>query len=209
MAKEIKGRIKVDLELRYLDDDINQLLELTSFLDPRFKLTQVSDRAGILKEIELQMLKEMDINVPTCHSSAAATSTTTTSGPITAVSSSNEAVPPPSKKLKGLSKVLSQCSTDIVAQHQLTPQQKVKQEIDQFLTHPQPDISDDPLIWWKSESVRYPVLAKLAQKFLCLCATSVPSERVFSCGGNIVTDKRTCLKLEKVDSLVFLAQNLK
>ena len=75
MAKEIKERIKVDLELRYLDDDISQLLELTSFLDPRFKLTQVSDRAGILKEIELQMLKEMDINVPTCHSSAATTST--------------------------------------------------------------------------------------------------------------------------------------
>ena len=206
MAKEIKERIKVDFELRYLDDDISQLLELTSFLDPRFKLTQVSDRAGILKEIELQMLKEMDINIPTCHSSAA---TTSTSGPITTVSSSNEAVPPPSKKLKGLSKVLSQCSTDIVAQHQLTPQQKVKQEIDQFLTHPQPDISDDPLIWWKSESVRYPVLAKLARKFLCLCATSVSSERVFSCGGNIVTDKRTCLKPEKVDSLVFLAQNLK
>ena len=74
MAKEIKERIKVDLELRYLDDDISQLLELTSFLDPRFKLTQVSDRTGILKEIELQMLKEMDINVPTCHSSAATTS---------------------------------------------------------------------------------------------------------------------------------------
>ena len=81
--------------------------------------------------------------------------------------------------MKGLSKVLSQCSTDIVAQHQLAPQQKVKQEIDQFLTHPQPDISDEPLIWWKSESVRYPVLTKLARKFLCLCATSVPSERVF------------------------------
>ena len=81
--------------------------------------------------------------------------------------------------MKGLSKVLSQCSTDIVAQHQLAPQQKVKQEIDQFLTHPQPDISDEPLIWWKSESVRYPVLTKLARKFLYLCATSVPSERVF------------------------------
>lgn len=79
MTKEIKERIKVDLELRYLDDDIGQLLELASFLDPRFKLTHVSDRADILKEMEIQMLKEMDNEnnqAPTCHSSSMATSAT-------------------------------------------------------------------------------------------------------------------------------------
>jgi len=70
-------------------------------------------------------------------------------------------------------------------------------------------MEDEPLPWWKSECVRYPVLAKVAKKFLCLCATSVPSERVFSCGGHIVSDRRTCLKPQRVDSLVFLAQNLK
>ena len=44
MMREIKEQIKVDLELRYLGDgDIEQLLELASFLDPRFKLTHVSD----------------------------------------------------------------------------------------------------------------------------------------------------------------------
>ena len=44
MMREIKERIKVDLELRYLgDDDIGQLLELASFLDPWFKLAHVSD----------------------------------------------------------------------------------------------------------------------------------------------------------------------
>ena len=43
MTKEIKERVKVDLELRYLGDEIGQLFELTSFLDPRFKLTHVND----------------------------------------------------------------------------------------------------------------------------------------------------------------------
>jgi len=57
MMREIKEQIKVDLELRYIDEDIEQLLKLTSFLDPRFKLVRVSDRAGILKEVEVQMLK--------------------------------------------------------------------------------------------------------------------------------------------------------
>ena len=38
MTKEIKEQIRVDLEIKYMDEDINQLLELTSFLDARFKL---------------------------------------------------------------------------------------------------------------------------------------------------------------------------
>ena len=95
MTREIKERIKVDLELRYLGDgDIGKLLELASFLDPRFKLTHVSDRASILKDIETQMLKEIDTDITTCHSSAA---TLVTSRPI---SSSSAALPPPNKKLK-------------------------------------------------------------------------------------------------------------
>ena len=52
------------------------------------------------------------------------------------------------------------------------------------------------------------MLSSLAQKFLCICATSVASERTFSTGGNIVTSKRNCLKPHVVDQLVFLAQNL-
>jgi len=159
-------------------------------LDPRFKLAHVSDRAGILKEVEIQMLNVMDTaisEVSTCHSSSAATPAS-----ISVCSSSNlEAVPPPNKKSKGLSKILSHCFSNLV---QLSLQQKVKQEIDQYLTHPQLDIEDNPLEWWRSESVRYPILVKLARKYLCLCATSVPAKCVFSCGGNIVCDKRTCLK---------------
>ena len=33
LIKEIKKRIRVDLELGYIDKDIKELLELTSFLD--------------------------------------------------------------------------------------------------------------------------------------------------------------------------------
>ena len=103
--------------------------------------------------------------------------------------------------MKGLSKILSNCFGN--AEVQVTPQQRVKQEIAQYLTHPQLSMEDEPLPCWKSECVRYPVLAKVAKTFLCLCTTSVPSERVFSCGGNIVCDSRTCLKPQRVDSLVF------
>jgi len=51
--------------------------------------------------------------------------------------------------------------------------------------------------------------AKVAKSFCVVCATSVPSECVFSCIGHIASDSRICLKPQRVDNLVFLAQNLK
>ena len=41
LTKEIRERIRVDIELRYIDADFEHLLELASFLDPRFKLVYV------------------------------------------------------------------------------------------------------------------------------------------------------------------------
>ena len=37
---------------------------------------------------------------------------------------------------------------------------------------------------------RYTHIAKLAQKYLCVCATSVPAERIFSTSGQIVSNRR-------------------
>ena len=48
LTKEIKRRIKDDLEARYENSDFNFLLQLSSFLDPRFKLNYVSYRAEVI-----------------------------------------------------------------------------------------------------------------------------------------------------------------
>ena len=82
----------------------------------------------------------------------------------------------------------------------LTVCQRVKQELDQYLSHPLLDIEESAVDWWKIEALRYLTVAKLARKYLCLRATSAAAERIFSCGGNIVTDRRTCLKPEKFGS---------
>ena len=55
LTKEIKERVKVDLEIRYSNPELSQLLELASFLDRRFKLGYVSDRESTLKEVKEQM----------------------------------------------------------------------------------------------------------------------------------------------------------
>ncbi|XP_051784409.1 E3 SUMO-protein ligase ZBED1-like [Erpetoichthys calabaricus] len=83
-----------------------------------------------------------------------------------------------------------------------------KAEMSSYLVSPMLDSEANPLDWWRKHHVHFPTLSKVAKKYICVPATSSPSERVFSSGGNIVTCLRSCLKPEKVNMLVFLSKNL-
>ena len=63
------------------------------------------------------------------------------------------------------------------------------------------------LQWWSHNSAQFPNVAKLAKKYLCVPATSVPAEQVFSVAGEVINNKRSSLKPENVDMLVFLNNN--
>ena len=54
-----------------------------------------------------------------------------------------------------------------------------------------------PLEWWRLKWKQMPLLAVMARKHLGICATNVPSERVFSIGGHLVSQKRKSLKPDK------------
>lgn len=86
--------------------------------------------------------------------------------------------------------------------------QPVSLELESYLLTSNIDSEDDPLIWWGQNKGQCPRLSVLARKYLGIPATSSPSERLFSTGGNIVTCLRSSLKPQNVDSLVFLAKNL-
>uniref|UniRef100_A0A1X7VLU2 HAT C-terminal dimerisation domain-containing protein n=1 Tax=Amphimedon queenslandica TaxID=400682 RepID=A0A1X7VLU2_AMPQE len=62
-----------------------------------------------------------------------------------------------------------------------------KDELEYFSKEPVLDHNSDPLEWWRKNEERFPTLSKLARKLFCVVATSVPSERVFSVAGNIIT----------------------
>nr|XP_055038135.1 E3 SUMO-protein ligase ZBED1-like [Misgurnus anguillicaudatus]XP_055056889.1 E3 SUMO-protein ligase ZBED1-like [Misgurnus anguillicaudatus] len=81
-------------------------------------------------------------------------------------------------------------------------------EVRAYLEEPLLATHEDPLKWWESRAPVYPRLSKLMAKKLCVVATSVPSERIFSKTGQIISERRSRLKPKKVRALVFLNANL-
>ncbi|KAK0148477.1 Zinc finger BED domain-containing protein 1 [Merluccius polli] len=61
----------------------------------------------------------------------------------------------------------------------------------------------DPLTWRRTKEQIYPHVAKLARRYLAVTWTSVPSERLFSTVGDIVTASRSVLITDNVDRLIF------
>ena len=55
---------------------------------------------------------------------------------------------------------------------------------------------------------RFDLLSRLAKKYLCVPGTSVPSERLFSKAGELVSILRNRLKAKNVDIMLFLNKNL-
>jgi hAT family C-terminal dimerisation region len=60
----------------------------------------------------------------------------------------------------------------------------------------------DVLKWWKVNTIRYPILSKLARDVLCIPISTVASESAFSAGGRILDDYRSSLKESVVENLV-------
>ena len=95
---------------------------------------------------------------------------------------------------KGTTKTLSQITEEEVMAYRLTGCIPV---------------DENPLAWWRSNEHKYPHIAKLARRYLAVPGTSVPSERVFSTAGDIVTASRSRLLAENVDKLIFLQKNMR
>jgi hypothetical protein len=54
-----------------------------------------------------------------------------------------------------------------------------------------PDMSKDPCLWWKVKAWQYPLLSRVARKYLGIPATSAAAERMFSYTG-LRVGKRNC-----------------
>lgn len=117
---------------------------------------------------------------------------------------SSDSCPPP-KKPKGFTAILKNMEKE-EGNTQPTPmthEQQIENEISSYLDFPTAEVETSPLVWWKAEYRRFPTLSQLAKRYLCLPATSVPSEQVFSTCGHIVSSLRGRLLPKNVKKLIF------
>lgn len=91
-------------------------------------------------------------------------------------------------------------------QRQMNYEIEIDNYINEMITPIAPE-SIDVYQWWRTNQHSFPILSRMARKYLSIPATSVPSERLFSDAGNQVTSKRTRLSPKVVSQLLFVKRN--
>lgn len=202
---ELKEEILQRIKSRYEENNLSHLLNVATFLDPRYKADFIAmndeetddaepSQLDLVKDELLQQavflhVAEQENGVPPSHSDASET-------------------PPATKKVKLSLGALTSLKKPQQPTPAQSPRDRLLKEIKQYQTYPVIDGDEDPLKWWQKNEVDFPLLCQLARKYLVIQASSSPSERLFSKAGLVSTPSRAQLKPEKVDMLTFLAENL-
>lgn len=80
-------------------------------------------------------------------------------------------------------------------------------EMDKYVAEPYLARTEDPLVWWESRKLVYPRLYKIMLTRLCIPATSVPCERIFSKAGHLISERRSRLTGKRVSEIMFVNFN--
>jgi len=190
LTSDIKNKMCSVLHGKYEPAALQNLLAKACCLDPRYRGDHINDT-----ETKSALIEEM-VGV--------ADEETAVRAPAPEVGDEGQAMPPAAKK-KTLGDLLKSRTTSASAP--IPKRARADKELTRYLNEECIDSNANPLSWWRDNQSRYPLLSKVARKYMCICATSTPSERVFSAAGNIVTPMRSSLKPHKVNMLVFLARN--
>ena len=201
LTKTIKATVLNYLNEKYDDAATDDLLNMASLTDPRFKTHYIEDDKleAVKSRAVAQMLDEFQT---TSQATTHASSSTTAVGR----GDAHAAAAPAKVQKKTLGSFFKKSHS--VATSGLTDEQAIEAELNSYLLAPDADSETDPLAWWQNHSTTYPRVSILAKRYLCIPVTSSPSERAFSTSDNIVTCHRAALKPDAVDRLVFLAKNL-
>jgi hypothetical protein len=87
----------------------------------------------------------------------------------------------------------------------------VRMQLMEYLRAPPIPRDSSPFQWLRQTSSQQepplPLVTRLARMMLSIPATSVPSERLFSKAGDVVTTKRNRLSPKNAENIVFLMEN--
>ena len=89
----------------------------------------------------------------------------------------------------------------------LSSDERVDKEIHDYKNLLPVSMATNPVGWWWKKNKSFPMLYTLSAKYMCVQASSTPSERVFSLAGDIISEERCRIRPEKADQLIFLQKN--
>lgn len=202
LTQEIKTKVLDYLNSKYTDPTTDELLTMATFLDPRFKTMYLSPEK--LEEIKVRAASETEALLEGNPALVLGESSLVEDQPEREEETATASLPSAKKPKKSLGSFFKTSS----ASASCSQKQIIEQELNSYILAMTPDSETNPLQWWRFHGSHFPHVSCLAKKYLCIPATSSPSERAFSTGGNIVTCSRAALKPEMVNRLVFLARNL-
>ncbi|KAK0135459.1 Zinc finger BED domain-containing protein 1 [Merluccius polli] len=177
LTKTMKTTILDYLTAKYQDPTTDDLLDMALHVDPRFNAQYIdSDKTEGIQARAVSELKSTTslLTVQAQHPAASAqpqpTSTSTTQSP--------EAEQTPPKKGKKMLASFLKISGAVTAATAASPSLKeaIDGELKAYLFTPNADSEMDPLEWWKVHEGNFPRVSQLARKYLCIPATSAPSE---------------------------------
>jgi hypothetical protein len=193
LIDEIKLILYTNL-MKYYPTITTEVL-IFSILDPRFKsldfasLAQKSNTEQHLRKLFEQEKKEISNTLNTSDISGTSGTFSNTSG---------------ISNISGISGGLKRKTL----MERLTKQSVIAlDEVGEYLQLYEIPLQSNPLTWWNEKKDKFPILSNLAQKYLAVSATSTASGRLFSDAGNLLTNKRTCMKPKLFKKIMFLKRN--
>ena len=177
---KLTAALSASLEKRMPAFESKTSYKLASVLDPRFKLRWLPSA-----QAKATMKEELI--------SALATRATTSLNPPSSPSSS-----PPAKRPRLF---------QFMEEDDNTTPADTPQEVHEYLGEKCLPYQANPLPYWQTNEHRFPQLAKLAQYYLAIPASSAPVERIFSTAGKIFTPERACLADSNFKALMFIKCN--
>ncbi|CAM4643135.1 unnamed protein product [Leuciscus chuanchicus] len=194
--KSVKENIWNDLSKRYQDDDIQAFLEEATVLDPRFKSKM--DRDEIWDRVRASAVAVEKLSEPRETQGQAEEEDREEE-------EEEEDYTPPVKQKKrtALGELFRRRGQQAAFHAAAAP----------CLHSPESGARNPAFIeasasfWWWKKSDTLPVLSALAEKYLCVQASSTTSERVFSTAGDTLSPERSRILPERANMIIFLHKN--
>ncbi|XP_034538951.1 zinc finger BED domain-containing protein 1-like [Notolabrus celidotus] len=210
--QSIKETIWDNLSKRYQDESIRQFLEEGTALDPRFKMKVADGVWTRLEEELMSRISQKNKGVMTQAQQMEQNLEETAGDHVDDLSDEDctaAGATMKKPKLSALEELFADedMAVEIRQENTLSTAEKVQGEIQEYRGLPSTLTSVNPVTWWWNVRDTLPMLSNLATRYLCVQASSTPSERTFSTAGDTISQERACLLPEKADMLIFLKKN--